>query len=328
MKKIKTGVVGYGFSGRVFQCPFIEAHSAYELNAVVQRKGNESKEKYPNIKQYRDLEMLLKDEEIELVIISTPNYLHFEHAKMALEHGKHVVIEKPYASSYEEALILNKLAKEKGKVITAYQNRRYDGDFLTIKQLIDQGVHIYEYEAVWDKYYPTFKDSWKEAGYQGADLLYDLGTHFLDQALTLFGEPDKFNRTVHKLREGTKIVDYFSLELLYKDKVVRLKSSMIAPHPDIRYKIHTNHGTYHFYKMGEQEDQLLSGMTPDDPAYGDNAMYDFYDNLGVKTSKQVVKGNYLAYYTQLSKAIREGGDPPVKPSEAARLIKYLSGEAD
>lgn len=324
MRKIKTGVVGYGFSGKVFQCPFIEAHNDYELAAVVQRHGDESKKDYPNIELYRDYEKMLKDDTIELVVISTPNHLHFDQAKLALEYDKHVLIEKPFATSYEKALELNALAKEKGKVITAYQNRRYDGDFLTIKKMIDEGVHIYEYEAVWDRFVPEFEDTWKESGDAGSDLLFDLGTHYLDQALTLFGEPTEFSGTMHKLRAGTKINDYFSIQLVYPDKVVRLKSNMIAAKSDIRYKIHTNKGTYHFYEMGEQEHQLLAGMKPDDPEYGDNANYDRYDYEGVKTSRQVEKGNYLGFFTQLKEAIRDGGEPPVTPEEAARLIKYLS----
>ena len=325
MNKIKTCVVGYGFSGKIFQCPFIEAHEDYELTAVVQRHGAESKEDYPNIDLYRDFETMLKNDEIELVVISTPNHMHYNQAVMALEYGKHVLIEKPFATSYEEAIALNKLAKEKGKVVTVYQNRRYDGDFLTIKNMIDLGVHIYEYEAVWDRFVPEFDDNnWKESGDAGSDLLFDLGTHFLDQALTLFGEPTEFDGTLHKLRAGTKIKDYFSIQMVYPDKVVRLKSNMIAAKSDIRYKVHTDKGTFHFYEMGEQEHQLLAGIKPDDAEYGDNANYDQYDYEGVKTSHQVIKGNYLGFFTKLKEAIREGGEPPVTPEEAARLIKLLS----
>lgn len=323
MTKIKTGVVGYGFSGRIFQCPFIEAHDGFELCAIVERHSDQSKKDYPNIVLYRSFEAMLEDAMIELIVLSTPSYLHFEQASLALKAGKHVLVEKPYTATYEQAIALNQLAKEVNKTITVYQNRRYDGDFLTIAKMIEDGVKIYEYDATWDRFVPDVDDRWKEAGLEASDLKYDLGTHFLDQALTLFGEPQNFQGVTGKFRPGTKIVDYFSMTLKYEDKVVRLKSSLFAPKADLRYKLQTNKGTYHFHEMGEQEHQLLAGMTPDDPAYGDNAYYDCYDYDGNHSKDQVIKGSYMDYFTKLYQAIREGGAPPVTPEEAARLIKYL-----
>jgi len=324
MKKIKTGVVGYGFSAKIFQCPFIVAHKDFELAAVVERSTNESKKDYPMITVYKDYMDLLKDDEIELVILSTPNHLHFEQAKLALEFNKHVLVEKPYTATYEEALELNELAKEKGKISLPYQNRRFDGDFLTIKKLVDDGVRIFEYEAVWDRFVPEVKGGWHESGEPSNNLLYDLGPHYLDQALQLFGEPDEFYKIAHKLRANTKIIDHFTMMLTYKDKVVRLKSTMVAAKSDIRYKLHTDIGTFHFYKMGEQEHQLLAGMKPDDKNYGDNAIYHQYDYQGNKIEKVVVKGNYLMFFTELSQAIRNGGKPPVTPEAAINVIKLLS----
>lgn len=329
MKKIKTGVLSYGFSGKIFQCPFIDAHEAFELTAVVQRHGDSAKEDYPAIILYRAYEEMLADASIELIVVSTPAHLHFEHAKMALEHNKHVVIEKPFSPTYAEAKQIEALALEKGKVAVAYQNRRYDGDFLTVKNLVeDPEVHIYEFEAVWDRFEPTIEDDWHEAGLLGADLLFDLGPHYLDQALTLFGEPTSWHGTAKKLRKGSQIIDYFSIELNYEDKIVRLKSTLIAPHSDIRYKVHTNKGTYYFYEMGEQEHQLIAGMKPNDPAYGDNALYDLFDNNGNKTQHQVVCGTYMDYFTKLAGAIRDGGEPPVTLKEATRVIKYLEEMRD
>ncbi|MCI2285626.1 Gfo/Idh/MocA family oxidoreductase [Colwellia sp. MSW7] len=156
-----------------------------------------------------------------------------------------------------------------------------------------------------------------------SNQLYDLGTHLLDQMLCLFGQPVNLNGQVRKLRQGTKIVDYFFLNLNYKDKVVRLKSTMTAIKADERYKMHTSKGTYYFHEMGEQEHQLIGGMTPKSPEYGDNATYDFYDIDGNKESIQVIKGNYLDYYSKLADAINNDGELPVSHEDAALLIKYL-----
>lgn len=324
MKQIKTGVLGYGFSGKVFQCPFIEANEAFELTAVVQRHGETAKEDYPKILLYRDYKDMLGNPEIELIVVSTPAHLHFEHAMLALNHHKHVLIEKPFAATYKEAQQLVALAEEKGLVVCAYQNRRYDGDFLTVKALLeDPTVRLYEFEAVWDRFVPKIMKDWHEAGFKGADLLFDLGPHYLDQALALFGVPESWHGTAKKLREGSEIIDYFAIELNYPESVIHLKSTLIAAKPDIRYKVHTNKGTYHFYEMGEQEHQLIGGMKPDDPAYGDNAFYDFYDYEGVKTSHQVVKGSYMAFFTKLAEAIRYGSPPPVTTEATLRVIRML-----
>ncbi len=157
-----------------------------------------------------------------------------------------------------------------------------------------------------------------------SNQLYDLGTHLLDQMLSLFGKPKTLDGQVRKLRQGSKIVDYFYLNLNYVDKVVRIKSSLVAMKADERYKMHTSKGSYYFHVMGEQEHQLLAGMTPDHPDYGgDNASYDYYDLEGNKSSIQVAKGNYLAYFTQLADAINNGGEPPVSCEDAAMLIKHL-----
>lgn len=325
MKPIVTGVLGYGFSGKVFHCPFIHAHDYFRLKTVVQRHSDSVLEDYSYVNLVRDYEEMLNDEDIELVVITTPSHLHFEHAKKALDKGKHVLVEKPYTSTYKEAVALNRIADEKGLFISAYQNRRYDGDYLTVKKLKESGNldRIHEMSMVWDRYAPTRIHSWKGAGLDGANLVYDLGSHLLDQALTLFGEPKEFYSKAKKVREGSLIEDWFVMELDYVTFVLRVKATLGAAYKEPRYTIQTNKGAYQFHKMGEQEHQLIDGMKPLDVNYGDNALYDIIDFEENKTSQQVVKGNYLMYYTQMAKAIREGATPEVTKEEAALLIKYL-----
>ena len=219
---------------------------------------------------------------------------------------------------------MNALAKEKGKLSVVYQNRRFDGDFLTVKKLLADGVKVFEYEAIWDRFVPEVQCGWQESGEASNNLLFDLGTHYLDQALQLFGEPVEFYKITPKLRENSKIIDHFTMMLTYEDKVVRLKSTMVAAKSDIRYRIHTDRGTYHFYEMGEQEHQLLAGMKPDDKEYGDNAEYHHYDYKGNKHARVVEKGNYLGFFGELANAIRNGGKPPVTAEEQLRVIQLLS----
>lgn len=324
MKPIKTGVVGYGFSGRIFQCPFIKHNPSYELTAILQRHGNSSKEDYPNIIQYRDYDEMLNNTELDLIIISTPAHLHFEHAMKALKAHKHVLIEKPFATTKKEAKTLVETAQAVKKRVTVYQNRRFDGDFLTIKNLIDEGVTIFEYIATWDRNdLKVDLEDWHEQGLMGSDLLYDLGTHWLDQALHLFGDPAHIYGVAKQLRPGSKINDYFSIELHYPDKMVRLKSCMHAAHPDVRFKLHTDQGTYYFYKMDEQENQLLAGKRPWDDDYGDTSYYDHFDWDGHKTSKQIVKGDYTIYFDLLAKAIQSDGPLPVSTDDAIKVIGIL-----
>ena len=325
MKPIVTGVLGYGFSGSIFHCPFIHAHQNFELKTVVQRRGNKALEDYPYINLARDYQEVLDDEEIELIVLTTPTHLHFEQAKMALEKNKNVLVEKPYTSTYEEALELNRIADEKGLFIAAYQNRRYDGDFLTISELKKQGVlnKIYELSMTWDSDYPVKVDKWRERGVKGVNFAFDLGAHFIDQTLQLFGEPLKLYSIPKKIRKGSKVIDWFEVLFDYDDFVVRIKANTASILPEPRYTIHTDNGVYQFHQLGEQEYQLLQGIKPSDPNYGDNALYDCHKLDGTMEKKRVVKGNYLMYYTQLAKALRGMAEAEVTKEEALMLTQYL-----
>ncbi len=325
MKPIVTGVLGYGFSGQIFHCPFIEAHEDYSLKTVVSRHSDKPLKDYPFIELTRDYEEMLDDKDIELVVITTPSHLHFTHAKMALLKGKHVLVEKPYTATLDEALELNALADEKGLFISCYQNRRYDGDFLTLKRLKAEGKldDLVEVDMTWDRYKKVEEITWKEEGHDGANLIYDLGSHLLDQALTLFGTPLNFHSITKKVRNNSNIIDWFQITMDYGDFVARIKASLGATYKEPRYRFLTQDYGYVFHKMGEQEDKLRSGMGPLDRHYGDEAKYDIYDGLTIIDQPQVDNGNYLMYYTQMANAIRGLAEPEVTKEEAARLIQYL-----
>jgi scyllo-inositol 2-dehydrogenase (NADP+) len=323
MKPIITSVVGYGFSGKVFQCPFIDSSPYFKLHSVVKRTGKEPLDDYPNIQLYRSIDEMLTIDEIELVVIATPVHNHYEHALKALEHQKHVLVEKPFTVTKKEAIHLIKKAKEVNRVITVYQNRRFDSDYLTIKELLKDDITVFEMNATWEKNGLFIKDKWKEKGLDGGNLVYDLGSHFLDQTFELFGYPKSYNYTVDTIRPNSNIIDYFTIQLKYDHMIVNLKSSLHNAKSGVRYKLHTNKGSYYFYNMDLQESQLLNGMSPLDHDYGDNQLFDFFDFEGNTVSKHMIKGNYLDFFHSLYKSIREGKELIVSNESSIKLIEFL-----
>ena len=192
MQKINTALLSFGMSGQIFHAPFIEVHAGFHLHSVWERTKNEAEKKYAGVKTYRTIEDLLTDDEIELVVVNTPNKTHYEFAKKALQHKKHVIVEKPFTVTVSEGEELIKLAKEKNKLLTVYQNRRYDSDYKTIKQVVDNGWlgKIVEAEFHYDRYKKELSvKQHKEVPEKGTGALYDLGSHLIDQALQLFGKP-------------------------------------------------------------------------------------------------------------------------------------------
>ncbi|HTD93146.1 MAG TPA: Gfo/Idh/MocA family oxidoreductase, partial [Chitinophagaceae bacterium] len=177
---IKTGICSYGMSGKLFHAPFIQSHPGYELAAMVERHNNESRERYPDSKLYRSVDEMLKDDTLQLIVVNTPVQLHTEQVKAALEAGKNVVAEKPFTTNAKEAEELDALAKEKGLLLSVYQNRRYDGDFWAIREVLSQNIlgELKEAEMRFDRYRPGYsgKDH-KEGGVPGAGVLHDLGAH-------------------------------------------------------------------------------------------------------------------------------------------------------
>ena len=222
MKKINVGIAGYGMSGQYFHAPFIHTNDNFNLKKIYERKGDNSKKDYPYIEVVKDFTSIINDNEIDLVIISTPNSTHFNYTKEALSAGKHVVVEKPFTPTSKEADELIALAKKQNKVLSVFQNRRWDSDFLTIQKIIDGNFlgRLVEYESHYDRYKNIINhDSWKEQESVGHGILFDLGTHLIDQALVLFGLPKSLWANVRIQRDGGKVEDAFEIVLYYKSDV-------------------------------------------------------------------------------------------------------------
>lgn len=325
---LNVGLIGFGLSGRYFHSPFLSTNPGFKIKTVVERSKNEAQEFDPNIGNARSVEELLSDESIDLVFICTPNETHFPYAMDALENGKHVVIEKPFSATEEEARQLVALAEQKGLILTAYQNRRWDSDFLTIKKLIAENKlgNIVEYECRYDRFRPVVPtESWKEKSVPVGGNLYNLGPHLIDQALVLFGEPLTVTAEIRSVRPNSEIDDYFDVRLGYPDKLVIVKSSLMVYENFLRYNLHGTKGSFIKGGLDPQEETLRKNILPTEKPWGvepENRWGKLYseDFTGVIESEA---GDYAPFYQNVYDAIVHGAGLAVKPAEIIRTTRVI-----
>lgn len=264
MKTIRVGLAGFGMSGQIFQAPFIEADERFELCKVYERSSEKSKSEYPNVSVVHTFEELLTDD-IDLVIISTPNATHVPFAKSAIKARKNVVIEKPIAATSAEVRELMELADKNNVIVTAYQNRRFDGDYMTIKRLYEEGRFgdIVEYEAHYDRFVTGCSSKkWKAEGGVGVNILYDLGVHMIDQAYDLFGMPLEVYADMSHQRPESAGIDEFEVIMYYADKRVIASAGELVAMPGPRFMINGRKATYIKYGEDVQADAISSGARP------------------------------------------------------------------
>lgn len=271
-KTFTAGLLAYGMSGKVFHAPFLNTHNGFSLKAVVERNNKNAVKDYPNIISYNNVEELLNDEEIELVVINTPNNLHYEHSKAALNKGKNILVEKPFTATSAQAKELFELADQVGKQIFFYQNRRWDSDFASVKKVLASGKlgKLIEMHLRYDRYRNVIgPKAFKEKAIEASGLLYDLGPHLLDQVISLFGKPLSFHKVLGKNRKDTEVDDYFTIQLSYPDSVnVFVTSSMLVVNPQAAFVLHGIDGSFIKQRADIQEEQLLAGMKLTDNGYG------------------------------------------------------------
>jgi scyllo-inositol 2-dehydrogenase (NADP+) len=331
MQILKVGLIGYGFSGAIFHAPLLEVLDCFEITKVLSSNPKKVQEDLGDIEVVSDIQNILQDSSIQLVIITTPNTLHFKMAKQSLLAGKHVVLEKPMVNTVAEAEQLISLAKERNLMLSVYQNRRWDNDFLTIKQLITEGTlgEIKMYEAHFDRYRLDVQNRWREQVGEGSGILYDLGSHLIDQALHLFGTPQFVQADVLNQRNGAVTDDYFHVVLGYNTMRVILHSGSIVPAHDLKYIVHGDKGSFIKYGLDGQEEALRTGKKPIDEDWGtDNP-----DKYGVltlvkdeETISQKVKtiaGSYPTYYQKVYEHIVEDKPSPVTAEEGMMTIKII-----
>ena len=332
MQTINTAILSFGMSGQVFHAPFLKVHPGFHLYAVWERSKNIAQDKYPGVKTYRQLEDLLADDCIELVVVNTPNFTHFEYTKKLLQAGKHVVVEKPFTVTVAEGEELIRLANEKNLLLSVYHNRRFDSDYKVVKKVIAEGWlgPVVEAKFHFDRYREDLSPKvHKETPGQGTGALYDLGSHLIDQALQLFGLPEAVFGDIRIVRPLSQVDDYFEVLLYYPDKRVRLHCSYLVREALPAYILHGTKGSFIKSKSDVQETALQQGRTPDESAWGEEPAEE-RGLLHTEVNRTVVKktvpsenGNYLEYYNGIYNALRNKHPLPVTAEEGLAVVRVI-----
>jgi scyllo-inositol 2-dehydrogenase (NADP+) len=327
--KINTAIVGFGLSGRIFHAPFLHCHPGFNLLKVVERNHQYSKSKYPYVNVVKDFYEVINDPNIDLVVVCTPNIYHYELAKESLLAGKHVVIEKPITTTSKEAEELIEIAEKVNKYLFVYHNRRWDGDFLTIEKLMLDNTlgKIAYFESHFDRYVPEVspKRTWKNTHQPASGVLFDLGSHLIHQAITLFGLPQTLSATINTNRKGSNVDDNFELIMQYPTLTAVLKSDMLMKDHELKYVIKGEKGTYTQYGIDPQEVTLNKGIIPK----GDNWCNPEKTNYGIlkllrddKVNRmETSPGNYMSFYNNIYDVLTHNQSLTIEPLEGYDVIR-------
>ncbi|MBS4538623.1 Gfo/Idh/MocA family oxidoreductase [Clostridium sp. D2Q-11] len=335
MQKINVAIIGFGLSGRAFHAPIIHSMDKFNLKKIY-TKNQSSKELindlYNSVEVVEDTSLIFEDETIDLVVIATPNTLHFELAKESLISGKHVIVEKPFTVTSKEADHLIEIAKREERVISVYQNRRFDSDFKTIQKILDKGWlgNLVEYEAHFDRFRNYFKDAWKEKDLPGSGIVYDLGSHLIDQALCLFGLPNEIYGDIRNQRKGARVEDNFEIILYYNELKVTLKAGMLVKEDLPRYILLGDKGSFIKSGMDVQEGHLREGKLPfkevnwgieEERKWG--IINSTIDGINVRGKVESEKGDYREYYNNIYDAIVNDKPLLVTAEDGRNIIKVI-----
>jgi scyllo-inositol 2-dehydrogenase (NADP+) len=328
VEKIRVGLVGYGLAGSVFHAPLIGSVDALELVSVATSRAELVRRSLPDVLVLPHAEDLFSDPAVELIVIATPTATHFELARAALLAGKHVVVDKPFTLTSREADELIALAQRQGRMLSVFQNRRWDNDFLTVKRCLSQGRlgEVYYYEAHFDRFRPAIKEGWREVAAPGAGILYDLGAHLIDQALLLFGPPDSVTADVMAQRPAAKVPDYFHLILHYGRKRVVLHGATLVREPGPRFIVHGDGGSFLKYGIDPQEEALAAGRRPGGADWGREAPELFGTLTSADGSREKIEtlpGAYQDYYKGIAACLRGGAAVPVDPADCRAGIGII-----
>ena len=332
MKTVRVAIIGFGLSGRMFHARVMRSVPGFEIVTVVTSRENEVREEMPHAAVVGCEDLVFQDPNIDLVVVTTPNELHAPLALRALEAGKHVVVEKPFSVNAAEGQAVVDCAKRMNRVLSVYHNRRWDNGFLTLREALESGHlgTVYEYEARFERFRPVVKgERWREQERAGSGVLYDLGSHLIDQAVSLFGKPRGVYCDLAAQRPGGVVDDYFTLLLDYDALRVVLRSGCIVGVPGPVLVAHGDKGTFIKQELDPQENALKAGKTPNNSEPwgldGDNAQLFAVSADGTRTARPIttIPGSYHRFYAELHAAITSGSPAPVPPEDAVTVIRII-----
>ncbi|MBC7840720.1 MAG: oxidoreductase [Gemmatimonadaceae bacterium] len=326
---LQVALVGYGFVGKVFHAPLIASVDGLALHTIVSSNPDAVHADFPHVRVLPSLDDALADPSIDLIVIATPNVLHAPQAHAALDAGKHVVVDKPFTVTVDEADSVIAHAGRAGRLLSVFHNRRYDADFRTLRQLLadDALGTVTQFESHFDRFRLDVRDRWRERPGPGAGLWYDLGPHLLDQALQIFGTPIGITTDIAVQRDGGLTADYFHATLRYERlRVILHASTMMAAH-DLRYSVHGTRGSFVKQGLDSQEDALKAGHTPGDAPWGHDARPGTLTTVeGERTTTRLVAGDpgdYRLYYAAVRDAISGSSPNPVPAADALAVMKLI-----
>jgi len=331
---VKVGLIGFGLAGQAFHAPVIRGVEGMELACILERHTDNAKKRYPEVRVARTLDEMLSDKTIGLCVVATPNDSHFSYTQTCLEAGRDVVVDKPFTPTLREAEQLVRLAAERGRLVTVYQDRRWDGAFLTVKKLVASGTlgSVAEYEARFDRFRLDAKaGAWREqADFPAAGVLWDLGPHLLDGALVLFGEPETIYAAALRQRPTSTVDDAFDVIMQYPRLRATLRARIIAYAPCHHLLLHGTQGSFIKFGMDPQEEILRGPNCPDGLDWGKNWGEDKEELWGtlsrVNEPPRCVKterGDYRGFYANVRDAIEKKAPLDVTPDQALRTMRSL-----
>jgi predicted dehydrogenase len=331
---VRVGLIGFGLAGQAFHAPIIRGVPGMELACILERRTDNAEKRYPEVRVARTLDEVLDDKTIGLIAVATPNDTHFSYTKACLEADRDVVVDKPLTPTMKEAEELVSLAEKRGRLMTVYQDRRWDGAFLTVKKLVNSGAlgTVAEYEARFDRFRLDAKPgAWREvADFPAAGVLWDLGPHVIDGALVLFGEPETISAAALMQRASSQVDDAFDVIMQYPRLRVTLRARIIAYAPSHHLLLHGTQGSFVKFGMDPQEEILRSEHCPDGLDWGKNWGLEQKEKWGTLTrvgedprKVETERGDYRGFYANVRDAIEKKSPLDVTPEQFLRTQRAL-----
>ncbi len=323
----RVALVGYGFAGKTFHAPLIEATPGLALVMIASRDAAKVHRDLPAVEVIADPLQAVAADRVDLVVVASPNATHARLARAALEAGKHVVVDKPFTLNLADARELQSLATSRARLLSVFQNRRWDSDYLGVKQAIEQGLlgQVAHFESHFDRYRPQVRERWRESASPGGGLWFDLGPHLIDQALQLLGLPDRVQANFASMREGAQVNDWAHVLLDYGARRAVLHASMLVAGGTSRFAVHGSKGSLVKRHADRQEAQLIAGLRPGEPGWGEDPdPLLLYDGSGAEPrALQAPIGDQRRFYAEVRDALRGIGANPVPPAQALAVMAVL-----